>query len=983
MNLNESNQIDRTDPDFFTLTLLFPKTTLAMMDDDTTMHSPSDIGQDNKSVEDSQSVANSQLIKEATAAALQDAVAMKRSDSILSVSDHGEEDQEENELKDMGKPRNSSLKYAEDASFEASLVSPSQYRLQSSDTNEVVDLHLSSSQQRNDDDQLFSPSASSEMETSVFLGISNDFESFAAPTLGAPLETIPATSDSEDENDVEMTPSNDDVLSQLLESYGLKIPDTRSTEFTEEAILLHALFEGFCKPSLDISSVQRIIDMERKESKQPFDSVDLPVDVVIQKPCNTLFRLLGRPLFKLPRYFTLGLFRILLRLLTSDTDEDYDYETLIYCPWYDEIISSSISSPKNDSNLKKYLSVVDKSFNRDRDARKVDHMYTMVRFQRNWEAPVSQILELLRVIIQDKRLDYLQAPVARLLGLLCTCGVSVDDLRRILALTTESKDSPKMQLLLVRALKNAAAGASRSSLLAGKASPRCFFSFVSGPGITRNISLENKPQWPFRNDFGMALWFRAEQFSRSSTLLRATDQAKNGIEVSLLPLDNYSTSEEGTSLPTTTVLAISILEAGKVKSRMKVGKCILHARVWYHVVVRHRKSGLKGVFSLSSREQLSIILDGKLMLTEPFKFPVIPEPVKSLTLQMGSNFDGQTGSLYVFHDNVSQATFKALYEVTAGTVYKTNSTPGEWDSRRGDLVKKSKVLDLNMRHDDVEEIVLSPRSGSKENMPSSAVIDLDEENESTPLSKSAFNSRLYIVWDPRRTESNIALELHAGAHAKINENVQSWTVDGAQDVISSIGGMQALLLVFRSLLSGNIENEWGLANTVIEQVDSPILYQRAVLCSIVPDLFLLLAAFIRDHPENAREILRFGGMDIVEQLLQKNKKNGKSRSCLPASSLVEAPAIFPSLSTLLVKSVMELHSASSHYVGLETKTFTRLFFNLPLWFGGSESGISLYATLLPVLASDTSKNPEKVRDCVGIKDIMHCAKFLIEMEVRV
>ena len=204
MNLNESNQIDRTDPDFFTLTLLFPKTTLAMMDDDTTMHSPSDIGQDNKSVEDSQSVANSQLIKEATAAALQDAVAMKRSDSILSVSDHGEEDQEENELKDMGKPRNSSLKYAEDASFEASLVSPSQYRLQSSDTNEVVDLHLSSSQQRNDDDQLFSPSASSEMETSVFLGISNDFESFAAPTLGAPLETIPATSDSEDENDVEM-----------------------------------------------------------------------------------------------------------------------------------------------------------------------------------------------------------------------------------------------------------------------------------------------------------------------------------------------------------------------------------------------------------------------------------------------------------------------------------------------------------------------------------------------------------------------------------------------------------------------------------------------------------------------------------------------------------------------------------------------------------------------------------------------------------
>lgn len=77
----------------------------------------------------------------------------------------------------------------------------------------------------------------------------------------------------------------------------------------------------------------------------------------------------------------------------------------------------------------------------------------------------------------------------------------------------------------------------------------------------------------------------------------------------------------------------------------------------------------------------------------------------------------------------------------------------------------------------------------------------------------------------------------------------------------------------------------------------------------------------------------------------------------------------PSLSAYLVSSLLELRSSCSHYVGLETKVFSRLVFNIPLWFGSTNLGTALYVELLPLLSGVVSKNPEKVRDCVGVKGI--------------
>ena len=81
-------------------------------------------------------------------------------------------------------------------------------------------------------------------------------------------------------------------------------------------------------------------------------------------------------------------------------------------------------------------------------------------------------------------------------------------------------------------------------------------------------------------------------------------------------------------------------------------------------------------------------------------------------------------------------------------------------------------------------------------------------------------------------------------------------------------------------------------------------------------------------------------------------------------------------------SLLELRSACSHYIGLETRVFSKLLFNLPLWFGGEMRGVSIFRSLLPVLSSVTRTNPEKVRDCIGAKDIALLLGQIVEMEVR-
>ena len=418
---------------------------------------------------------------------------------------------------------------------------------------------------------------------------------------------------------------------------------------------------------------------------------------------------------------------------------------------------------------------------------------------------------------------------------------------------------------------------------------------------------------------------------------------------------------------------------------------------------------------MSSRSQVSIMLDGKIMLTESLKFPKISLSESavesssnllrgglrrsgrtngsSMTIQCGANFEGQTGAFYVFNDNVSDATLRSLYEVTGGTngVIKRKSlttTDSSWDERRSNIAVRSHALSAEITKADAEEIVLSSHENDDGERSDSTVInaaamvadmgDDGREDSDLPLelSRASFGSKLFLVWDPHRVEDQVALDLHSGAHVKLEaDKVQAWHVEGAKSVIASIGGVQALIPIFQAVLCGGVEKSWPLSGErfINDNKCSNERREREKVFIMIPCLLSLVSAFIRDHSVNAREMLRCGGIDIVEQLLVSNKTLGTTSDRGGfKDTLMSVLSVYPSLSKLLVASLLELRSACSHYTGLETIIFSRLLFNFHLWFTAPSRahGVALYGTLLPVLSSISKTSPGKVRDCVGVRPIV-------------
>ena len=142
-------------------------------------------------------------------------------------------------------------------------------------------------------------------------------------------------------------------------------------------------------------------------------------------------------------------------------------------------------------------------------------MYSLARFQCNNEWPsavdndvderpaLTVICNLWERAAEQKDRQRLLAPLALLLGLLSVAGITPLILRRMLTLAQSLSLTARARLSIVRALRTAGAGASRPVI--SKVPPRHFFSF-GGSGLKRSIN--GLSTWPFRNDFGMAVWLR-------------------------------------------------------------------------------------------------------------------------------------------------------------------------------------------------------------------------------------------------------------------------------------------------------------------------------------------------------------------------------------------------------------------------------------------------------------------------------------------
>jgi len=145
---------------------------------------------------------------------------------------------------------------------------------------------------------------------------------------------------------------------------------------------------------------------------------------------------------------------------------------------------------------------------------------------------IAALIHMIQSILSDTTetmRSHLIPPICCLLSLLVSSGTGTPrELRQLLDLLPLCDSATKVYIF--RILRYAA---SAETFL-----PKAFFTFDNGLGL---FIPKTKPcwSWPFRNDFGFAVWIRAQTFENSSDeILLLSVQAEDGfgIEVRLEPV---------------------------------------------------------------------------------------------------------------------------------------------------------------------------------------------------------------------------------------------------------------------------------------------------------------------------------------------------------------------------------------------------------------------------------------------------------------
>jgi len=123
-------------------------------------------------------------------------------------------------------------------------------------------------------------------------------------------------------------------------------------------------------------------------------------------------------------------------------------------------------------------------------------------------------------------------------------------------------------------------------------------------------------------------------------------------------------------------------------------------------------------------------------------------------------------------------------------------------SQRTSILKNLKKK-IELKPVDAEEMVvltgnISSLSGVHVARADSSELNGDDESTES-VTNLSFYSKIYLLWDPEKVSGgNLLLEIYSGLHAVLqSRKISSWKVDGAKDVIGSIGGVQCLLPLFR------------------------------------------------------------------------------------------------------------------------------------------------------------------------------------------
>ena len=793
-----------------------------------------------------------------------------------------------------------------------------------------------------------------------------------------PLSSSSATTISKDvgqndekQNDVEHSNdkiSDEQALSQILQYSSFPQPRDLNDEklmmdvTVKEAFLMFLIFRKFSSPSPSYQSIRSIIENVKsqlsykikcgcKTSFLELDDVPLPNDVVVnigdscietaafelENEVDRKESLVGKViasgvLKSLPVHFQMAFLRILIRLITGESDQTYN-ESFSLIPGGSSIIEnatvenrgsqsqiaqlSPISKRQVYSKLSSVQSLKSDSWGQHSDLR---HLYARNKRRNDISYHclystsrlrcgeklgsnyIDSILTLIDSLLAGQCDSFISglliSPLSRLLGLLSSTSVSPRQLQRMFEFTKSKNYDVRANLHVLRALCMATEGSSLASKLKGKASPQNFFCFGRSSGLCKTFyaskgSTKSESGWPFKSTFGMACWFRIEGFSSShqdglesdQLLLKVSSGDGTSFEVSFKKLVT-SHNADAAHIMFLVRDSDKSRTAGKTElSRsLEVTRFPIVPRVWFHLAIRHRKKNIMGI----SKDEVTILLDGKPMLTEYMRFPISGtfgdmtssknEPIQPIDIKFCSGLDAETGTLYVFNDNVTNDTLQALYKYTSGQV-ETNDANDDIPGIISTIEQKVNPLPLtpfledgnaimSLKQADVDEIAIPKNTqysgaysvkGSKHLL--SNTLDLIGDDElhnkihnptNGEFSRQSFVSNIHFVWNPTRiTDKFILLEAHSGIHAQVDQwNCVTCQMRSCKDVISSLGGVQSLLPVLKALI---FPDEIFLTKNNTNEME-----KRGIGSSIFLS-FALVTAFLRDHDVNGREWLRCGG----------------------------------------------------------------------------------------------------------------------------
>lgn len=570
-------------------------------------------------------------------------------------------------------------------------------------------------------------------------------------------------------------------------------------------------------------------------------------------------------------------------------------------------------------------------------------LYDVARFCCYHDGPVSFTHKLLKILVSEEAQSnfMIYKRVIRLISCICSCGITGPDLMFFVSLL---RTPSMMTISLLQSLKI------MSQVDGGivKASPSSFFNFGGSNSGIYVPPFSN----PLTREYQMCCWFRIESFhiTQPNHIQHIfTLKGNNDSNLSNTGIDIFIENK---------ALCISISE------NLPPTKCTdqsLQCGIWYHLSIRHSKPRM---LSLFARDEIVVYLDHQIVFQDHIKFP-FPYSSGSATsliteMTIGKHFNGEMGPIYIFSEIVPQAVIEALSRLNAG--------------------KSCDEITPDMQIDLLSNFNLVDPSTKK-------------------LTYNTIFGKLVAAYHPARCTNNIVVDIHNNRSGVLGTSTKPWLIHNVRDTIISVGGLTCLLPMFPKLL---IENELvrqeniaisrSLANIsyVTKSVDNPKLLSHAVSgggsaglgTSMVetlydsdlkqiftPDtvelmqqdhnelsedkpialMFSILARCIRGHTRNQRDIVRLGGIEMIEYVL---------------TGLTRGAKILKDENESCILALLQLRMAASDCLPLDRLIVKRLLCNFHIW---SSSSYELQCNLFSVILANIKAQPDFFLQNTGVQ----------------